>query len=62
MNWRQQERKKIMDKLKMQTENIADKNFEILSTWPDKKKNDSVATNFDQIFASISPDTVRKVL
>ena len=24
--------------------------------------NDSVATNFDQIFASISPDTVRKVL
>ena len=23
---------------------------------------DSVATNFDQIFASISPDTVRKVL
>lgn len=100
-----------MDKLKMQTENIADKNFEILSkmfpnalteaitghdddgkpiierttdvdvlrqeisckvvegkderyqfTWPDKKKNDSVATNFDQIFASISPDTVRKVL
>lgn len=28
----------------------------------DKKKNDSVATNFDQIFASISPDTVRKVL
>lgn len=25
-------------------------------------KNDSVATNFDQIFASISPSTVRKVL
>ena len=24
--------------------------------------NDSVATNFDQIFASISPDTIRKVL
>lgn len=24
--------------------------------------NDSVATNFDQIFASISPETVRKVL
>ena len=24
--------------------------------------SDSVATNFDQIFASISPDTVRKVL
>ena len=25
-------------------------------------KNDSVATNFDQIFANISPDTIRKVL
>ena len=24
--------------------------------------SDSVATNFEQIFASISPDTVRKVL
>ena len=24
--------------------------------------NDSVATNFDQIFATYSPDTVRKVL
>ena len=24
--------------------------------------NDSVATNFDQIFESYSPDTVRKVL
>ena len=24
--------------------------------------NDSVATNFDKIFASISPETVRKVL
>ena len=24
--------------------------------------NDSVATNFDQIFESISPDTIRKVL
>ena len=24
--------------------------------------NDSVATNFDQIFANISPDTIRKVL
>lgn len=24
--------------------------------------SDSVATNFDQIFASISPDTIRKVL
>ena len=24
--------------------------------------NDSVATNFDQIFASYSPDTIRKVL
>lgn len=25
-------------------------------------RNDSVATNFDQIFANISPDTIRKVL
>ena len=25
-------------------------------------KSDSVATNFDQIFANISPDTIRKVL
>jgi len=26
------------------------------------QKNDSVATNFEQIFATFSPDTVRKVL
>lgn len=66
-----------MDKLDMQTRNIADKNYVALTKlfpnaltekivgYDEEGKamaNDSVATNFEQIFATYSPQTVRKVL
>lgn len=49
-----------MDKLDMQTKNLADENYAVFRD--SSMANDSVATNFEQIFATYSPETVRKVL
>ncbi len=59
-----------MDKLKMQTTDMVDENItEIAKKKPyyfvmrdSSMANDSVATNFKQIFKSYSPETKRKVL